>query len=80
MRINSDHDQELHREGIRSDSKSQSPPKSIPNSTHVTRTQRFSTNPQEKGKGETKNLNFRISGWPGRSAITDGRSGHVQIG
>jgi hypothetical protein len=61
MRINSDHDQELHHEGICSDPKSLSPPKSIPNSTHVTRTQRFSTKPQEKVNGETKNTNFRIS-------------------
>jgi hypothetical protein len=54
-RIDSGHDQELHRKGIHSDPKSLSPPKSIPNSTHVARTRRFSTNPQVKGKGETKN-------------------------
>jgi hypothetical protein len=28
--------------------------------THVTRIQSFFTNPQVKGKGETKNTNFRI--------------------
>jgi hypothetical protein len=34
-------------------------PKSIPNNTHVTRTQRFSTKPQEKGMGESKNTRFQ---------------------
>jgi hypothetical protein len=48
-------------EGVCSDPKSPSPPKSNPNSTYVTRTQSFSTNPQEKWKGETKNINLRIS-------------------
>jgi hypothetical protein len=51
--FSTDHHQELHREGVRSYPKSLSPPKSIPSSTHVARTRRFSTNPQEKGKGET---------------------------
>jgi hypothetical protein len=49
------HDQELHREGVCSDPKSLSPHKSIPNSTHIKRTQRFSTKLQEKRKGETQN-------------------------
>jgi hypothetical protein len=60
-RINSYHDQEQLREGLYIDPNSLSPPKSNPNSTNVTRTQSFSTNPQEKGKGQTKNTNFRIS-------------------
>jgi hypothetical protein len=64
MRINSDHDQELHCEGVRIGPKSLYPPKSIPNSTHVTRTRGFSTNPQEKDMEETKNTklqNFSMS-------------------
>jgi hypothetical protein len=59
MGINLDHDQELHHEGIHRDPKSLSPPKSIPNSTHVARTLGFSTNPQEKRKGETKNTKLQ---------------------
>jgi hypothetical protein len=30
-----------------------------PNNTHIKRTQRFSTNPQEKRKGETKNTKLQ---------------------
>jgi hypothetical protein len=52
--LNSDHDQKLHRKGVCSDQKSLSPHKPIPNSTHVTRTRRFSTNPQEKEREEHK--------------------------
>jgi hypothetical protein len=59
MRINSDHDQELHCEGVRSDPKSLSLPKSIPNSTHVAITWRFSTNPQEKMKQKAKNTKLQ---------------------
>jgi hypothetical protein len=58
MRINSDHDQELHREGVRSDPKSLCPPKLIPNSIHVSITRRFS-NSQEKEEGETKNTKLQ---------------------
>jgi hypothetical protein len=31
----------------------------IPNNTHVTRTRRFSTKPQEKGKAESKNTRLQ---------------------
>jgi hypothetical protein len=54
--LSSDHDQELHLEGVCSDPKSLSTHKPISNSTHIKRTQRFSTKAQEKGKGETKNI------------------------
>jgi hypothetical protein len=37
------------------DPKSLSPYKAIPNSAHFTRTQRFSINPEDKGRGELKN-------------------------
>jgi hypothetical protein len=51
-RINSDHDQALYLTGVRSDPKSLSPDKPIPNITRVTRTWRFSINPYKKGKEE----------------------------
>jgi hypothetical protein len=53
--LKSDHGQEQHREGVCSDPKSLSLPKSVPNNIHIKRTQRFSTKPHYKGKGETKN-------------------------
>jgi hypothetical protein len=57
--LNSDHDQELHREGVCNDPKSLYLHKSIPNNIHIKRTQRFSTKPQDKGKGETKNTRLQ---------------------
>jgi hypothetical protein len=44
---------------IESDIMSVFPNKSIPNNTHITRTQRFSTIPQEKGLGELKNTRLQ---------------------
>jgi hypothetical protein len=79
MRINSDHDQELHCEGIHSDPKSLSPPKSIPNSTHVIRTQGISTNPQEKGKRETENMSHPVlEGKPNANHVRARIRTHVQ--
>jgi hypothetical protein len=54
------HDQELHCMGVHSDPKSLSLHKSIANNTHITRTQRFSTNPQEKGRGNSRTQDFKI--------------------
>jgi hypothetical protein len=58
------HDQELHREGVCNDPKSLSPHKSIPNSTHIKRTQRLSTKPQEKRKGDPQeHYTSKIPAW-----------------
>jgi hypothetical protein len=60
--LSSDHDQELHHEGICSDPKSLSTHKSISNFTHIKRTQRFSTKPQREGK--VRNQEHKISEIP----------------
>jgi hypothetical protein len=57
-KLNSDHNQELHHDGVCSDPKSLSSHKSIPTNTAIKRTKRFSTKPQEKGSkpmGRTDN-------------------------
>ena len=59
--LNSNHDQELHHKGICSDPRSLSLHKSFPNNTDIKRTQRFSTKPQEKGKGKQRTQDFRNS-------------------
>jgi hypothetical protein len=50
-----DHNHKHYHLGVRSDPRSNSHPPTTSNNTIATRTQRFSTNPQEKRKEELKN-------------------------
>jgi hypothetical protein len=54
-KIEEDHDHKQHHLGVRSDPRIISHPPTNPNNTDATRTQWFSTNPQEKEKGEFEN-------------------------
>jgi hypothetical protein len=53
MEINSNHDQELHQQGVCGDPRSVSPHQSIPNNTHNTRTWWFFHKSKERRKGRT---------------------------
>jgi hypothetical protein len=57
--ICSDHVQELRHMSVCNDPKTLLLHKSTPNRTHIKRTQSFSTKPQDKGKGETKNTKLQ---------------------